>query len=140
MVAFLISTLVVVMGCSRDGGQAPMVSAEIPCHESETASLIDETGLLEAVTRVAHDEMEGRFPGSQGDRLARSYLADRLADLGYEPGFSDGSWQQPVAIVGVTSQLPELWSFGLEKRDHRLHFRGRVHGRRRTSPARVGFR
>ena len=48
--------------------------------------------------------MEGRGPGSDGDRRARAYLAGRMAELGYEPLF-DGSWEQPLAIVGVHPDL-----------------------------------
>ena len=55
--------------------------------------------------------MEGRLPGSDGDRRARAYLAARLGELGLTPAFGADGWEQPVPIVGVTSRLPETWSF-----------------------------
>ncbi|HSO21727.1 MAG TPA: peptidase M28, partial [Chondromyces sp.] len=75
------------------------------------AERIAAEGLRRDVSRLASDEFEGRGPGTEGDRMARSYLASRLAEAGCEPAFADGSWEQPVEIVGLTTELPELWSF-----------------------------
>jgi Zn-dependent M28 family amino/carboxypeptidase len=55
--------------------------------------------------------MEGRGPGTDGDRRARAYLARRLQQAGYEPAFAGESWEQPFSIVGVTTELPERWVF-----------------------------
>ena len=43
--------------------------------------------------------------------MTRQYLVDFLQDLGYEPGGPGGSWEQPVGLVGITSQMPESWTF-----------------------------
>jgi len=67
--------------------------------------------IRETVTQIAADEMEGRGPGTDGDRRARAYLAERLHRAGYQPAFSGESWEQPFSIVGVTTALPERWKF-----------------------------
>jgi len=77
-----------------------------------SASLaISAADLLADVTRLGGDEMEGRLPGSAGDRRARAYLAEQLGRIGFQPAFADASWEQPVTMVSVTSAMPEAWSF-----------------------------
>ncbi len=59
---------------------------------------------LRAHTRfLASDLLEGRLPGSRGDRLAQAYVAARLEALGLEPGAPGGGWLQEVPLVGVTT-------------------------------------
>jgi hypothetical protein len=66
--------------------------------------------LRDQITKISSDEFEGRGPMTRGDQAARAYLADQLKTLGYEPG--DGtSWEQPVELVGVKSELPAKWTF-----------------------------
>jgi Zn-dependent M28 family amino/carboxypeptidase len=69
-------------------------------------------GALEAPIRfLASDALEGRGPATRGDTLARLYLAAELQSLGYLPGGEKGGWEQTVDVVGVTAQLPAVWSF-----------------------------
>ena len=56
---------------------------------------------------LAHDLLEGRGPGTRGDELARLYLATALEGFGFRPGAQDGSWFQPVPIVGVTATIAQ---------------------------------
>jgi Zn-dependent M28 family amino/carboxypeptidase len=72
---------------------------------------IDAPGILGSVTYLGGDELEGRGPGTRGDRLAREYLAQRMERLGLEPAFAGDSWDQPFKIVGVDSRMPEDWTF-----------------------------
>jgi len=60
--------------------------------------------LLADASIVAGDEFEGRGPGSEGDAKARAFLAGRLAEIGYEPFFENGSYEQSVEIIGLTVQ------------------------------------
>jgi Zn-dependent M28 family amino/carboxypeptidase len=75
------------------------------------ADTIEAVGLLATTTAIAADEFEGRGPGTRGDRAARAYLAGRLESLGCEPAFPGGSWEQPFDIVGVSSRMPDGWTF-----------------------------
>jgi hypothetical protein len=79
--------------------------------EERASEVITEELLKSATTYLASDQLEGRAPGSRGDRLARKYLARWLGDLGCEAAAAGGSWEQPFDIVGMTSQLPPEWSF-----------------------------
>jgi Zn-dependent M28 family amino/carboxypeptidase len=88
----------------------------------DAVEVIQPEFLREAVTQLAADEMEGRGPGTDGDRRARAYLAQRLQKVGYQPAFAGGSWEQLFSIVGVTTDLPELWSFRT-KRGREVSFR-----------------
>jgi Zn-dependent M28 family amino/carboxypeptidase len=74
-------------------------------------SRINAAGLLADTKVLSDDALGGRGPGSPGDRKARAYLVKRLKEIGFEPGGSGGSWEQPFPIVGVTMQHPASWTF-----------------------------
>ena len=63
------------------------------------------------VVEISDDRYEGRGPGSEGDAMARAYLAIRMEELGLEPAAEDGSWEQPFDLVGVNSSQPDSWTF-----------------------------
>lgn len=88
----------------------PEAELVLPAKWNQAAQSIVADNLLADVTRLASDEFEGRLPGSDGDRLAREYLVQRLAEMGYEPAFGEDGWQQPVEIVGLTSRMPDEWT------------------------------
>ncbi len=77
----------------------------------DPASRITAKGLMTDIKALSDDAMEGRGPGSAGDKMARKYLIMRLQMLGFEPFGPDGGWEQPFPIVGVTMQHPETWAF-----------------------------
>jgi Zn-dependent M28 family amino/carboxypeptidase len=89
---------------------APAVA--IPDAVAATAKAQITSGALEAPIRfLASDALEGRGPATRGDTLARLYLASELRGMGYLPGGDSGGWEQSFDIVGVTAQLPAVWSF-----------------------------
>jgi Zn-dependent M28 family amino/carboxypeptidase len=67
------------------------------------------------VTIIAGDQFEGRGAGTEGDRKARKFLANRLAEMDYEPFFDGGSFEQPVEIIGLAVQDPQDLSFHNEE-------------------------
>ncbi len=77
---------------------------------SAVAASISAKRLEEHVAKISEDRTAGRSPGSPGARLARQYLAETMQGLGLEPAFN-GSWEQPIELVGITSQVPETWTF-----------------------------
>jgi Zn-dependent M28 family amino/carboxypeptidase len=100
----LLLCLVLLAGCSNGVERA--------------AAVIDEDLLRKDVTILAGDHMEGRAPGSYGDKLARKYLARRLGDMGCTAAAKGGVWEQPFDIVGMHSHMPEEWSFrGVDGRE-----------------------
>jgi hypothetical protein len=108
--------LVCLVGCGV--GDEPVSTASpvvLPDDAAAAASVITADALRESVTAIASDEMMGRGPGTEGDRLAREYLAGRLEAAGYSPAFGEHGWEQPMSMVGVTTELPEVWSFRNEE-------------------------
>ncbi|HEX5049525.1 MAG TPA: M28 family peptidase [Gammaproteobacteria bacterium] len=63
------------------------------------------------VTEIADDRYAGRAPGTPGDKRTRAFLAAELETLGFEPGAPNGSYEQPVELVGVRSTPPATWRF-----------------------------
>ncbi|GBC85006.1 Bacterial leucyl aminopeptidase [bacterium HR11] len=57
---------------------------------------------------LADDLLEGRAPGTRGDRLAARYIATRLAMMGLEPLEGAPDYLQPVPMVGVTARPEPL--------------------------------
>ena len=51
---------------------------------------------------LAHDSLEGRGPASAGDRKATAYIVSQFKKFGLAPGAENGTFIQPVPLVGVT--------------------------------------
>lgn len=75
------------------------------------ARVITPEYLREMTVELSDDRYGGRAPGTDGDRLARAFLANALADIGFEPGGDDGSYEQRFSLVGVRTHMPETWRF-----------------------------
>jgi len=69
------------------------------------ATAIRKDDLFAHVRFLADDALEGRGPGTRGDVLARNYIASQLQVAGCQPGGVDGTWNQPVPILGITSAV-----------------------------------
>jgi len=65
--------------------------------------VISGAALLEQITALASDELEGRAPGTHGETLTIDYLQQQFKKLGLEPGNPDGTYLQAVPLVGVSS-------------------------------------
>ena len=69
-----------------------------------------DTAALDAHLRfLASDLLEGRAPATRGGRLAAEYLAAQFQALGLEPAGANGTYFQPVALVGMTPQPTFSW-------------------------------
>lgn len=71
----------------------------------QAEKMITEEVLREHVTYLSSDELEGRGVGTDGDRKARTYIAEQLKKAGCVPAAADGSWEQPVPILGIKSNV-----------------------------------
>ena len=79
---------------------------------AEQAALqIDDAYMRGIIKEISQDSYEGRGPGTRGDEKTRKYLAERMAELGLQPGGEDGSWEQPFDLVGINSAQPDEWVF-----------------------------
>ena len=73
-------------------------SAQLP-RESEqkaAASHITETKLRADIRFLADDLLEGRGPGTRGDKLAQRYIVSQFESLGLKPAAPGGKWTQEV--------------------------------------------
>jgi hypothetical protein len=75
------------------------------------------------VKYLCRDELEGRFTGSRGERLATAYAAAYMQRLGLKPAGDDGGWFQPfeftsgvalgpgneLSATGRTYEIDEDW-------------------------------
>jgi len=62
---------------------------------------ISADSLRAAIAVLAHDSLEGRAPGTPGERKTIRFLTEQFEALGLEPG-NDGSWTQNVPLVSLT--------------------------------------
>ena len=67
------------------------------------AETIDTAGLFTHVARMSSDAFGGRAPASPGEDSTVAYLTEQFRALGLEPGNPDGSWTQPMTLVGIRS-------------------------------------
>ena len=112
-----ISWLIIIPMIVSCGGSEEPAAAVSPANEdtttmsSDPAQYITADLLRDYVIEISDDKYEGRGPGSRGDVKARTYLAGEMANMGLQPGNSDGSWEQPFELVGLTSAQPDEWTF-----------------------------
>ena len=58
------------------------------------------------VKYLCRDELEGRFTGSRGERLATAYVAAYMERLGLKPAGDDGGWFQPFEFTSGVALGP----------------------------------
>src|SRR4029077_17457164 len=77
---------------------------------------IDLDALLAHTKTLSSDEFEGRAPGTKGEELAVTYLADQFKKAGLKPGNTDGTYFQNVPPYGSTTQrAPRLFKKGAQQ-------------------------
>lgn len=90
-VAFIICAMIASSAC---GGAKAGPSAG--------QSTITADSLLAHIKDLAADSMQGRLPGTPGEEKTVAYLIAQFKAIGLEPGNPDGSWTQPVELLGFT--------------------------------------
>ena len=115
--------LFVLVACSKGEDSTPAVSGDAetanveaepnPFSGAALESVTTITGdkIREVVAEIGSDEYEGRGPGSAGDKKARDYISQKMAEMGFEPGAADGSWEQPFDLIGIHAAQPTSWTF-----------------------------
>jgi hypothetical protein len=93
--------LVAILGaCASERGSANAGAAR---STGEDALTVD--AVAGPLSFLADDLLEGRGPGTRGDELTRAYLAAAFRAEGLAPGGPNGSYVQPVPIVGMTASV-----------------------------------
>jgi Zn-dependent M28 family amino/carboxypeptidase len=86
--------------------------AGVPTAAQQAAEKIDPERIRASVKYLADDKLEGRGPGTEGDRMAAKYLADQFASYGVTPAGDNGSWYQKVPLYAVKT-VPDKTTFQL---------------------------
>jgi Zn-dependent M28 family amino/carboxypeptidase len=54
------------------------------------------------IRTISADEYQGRYPGTEGERMVLAWLQAQYEALGFEPGGPNGQWLQPVELKRYT--------------------------------------
>src|SRR5438270_13765083 len=89
---FIICAAALTAACSSDS----KTSAPAPSQHTAIGQLptIDVDGLLAHTRTLSSDAYEGRAPGTKGEELAVTYLADQFSKVGLKPGNTDGTYDK----------------------------------------------
>jgi Zn-dependent M28 family amino/carboxypeptidase len=60
--------------------------------------------VLDHIKVLASDEFEGRGPGTPGEEKTIAYLTGELRQMGLRPGNPDGTFLQPVPLIGFQAR------------------------------------
>src|SRR5258706_81690 len=94
------TALILTLVTATAAGAAAQRAAQIPV----------DTAAMDAHLRfLASDLLEGRAPATRGGRLAAEYIAAQFQALGLEPAGANGTYFQPVALVGMTPEPTLSW-------------------------------
>lgn len=100
--ALSLSVALVAVACGTPASQAPAPVADpIPA--------INAAALDAHLRYLSDDLLEGRAPGTRGGELAARYIAAQFQALGLDGAGADGSYFQPVALVGMTPEATLAW-------------------------------
>src|SRR5262245_8306648 len=100
--------------CERDSGTASSPArpaGRVTAQMDLAGQAITAVRIRDVIAEISDDRYGGRLPGTEGDTLTRRYLAAELKRLGFAPGAADGSYEQPVELVGVAAHPPATWRF-----------------------------
>lgn len=54
------------------------------------------------IRTISADEFQGRYPGTEGERMVLAFLQAQYEAMGLQPGGPDGQWLQPVELKRYT--------------------------------------
>lgn len=54
--------------------------------------------LSDGIRTISADEYQGRYPGTEGERMVLAWLQAQYEAMGLQPGGPDGQWLQPVSL------------------------------------------
>jgi Zn-dependent M28 family amino/carboxypeptidase len=99
-----LSLALALSACSSEPKPAPAQTAPSTSQHMPIGQLpgIDVDALLAETKVLSSDAFEGRAPGTKGEDLSVNYLADQFKKAGLKPGNTDGTYFQPVPLVGIT--------------------------------------
>jgi Zn-dependent M28 family amino/carboxypeptidase len=93
------------------GAAAPAAQATETDAAGDATQQISDPYVRGIIAEISSDAYGGRGTASPGDAKACKYLAERMAELGLEPGAADGGWEQRFDLVGLDTHQPKQWTF-----------------------------
>lgn len=95
--------MVVLLAGPVGAQKRPGSAARLTPQEKRVLDGLSDSQLRGHIRFLSHDLLEGRGPGTRGDRLTQEYISAQMELLGLEPAGTDGSWFQSFGLVGITS-------------------------------------
>jgi Zn-dependent M28 family amino/carboxypeptidase len=89
---------------------------------SNSPSLINENALRAHIKFLSDDLLEGRGTGARGGETAAKYIAAQMEALGLKGAGANGSFLQPVSLVGVKADPQTALTISSSKGTERLKF------------------
>jgi Zn-dependent M28 family amino/carboxypeptidase len=87
--------------------QAVHAAAQTVAPGDTVAAVITTASILEHTLALSDDSLQGRGPGSPGEKIAQRYLIREMESVGLEPGAGSDAWLQPFDLVRLTSSMPD---------------------------------
>ncbi|HJP93735.1 MAG TPA: M28 family peptidase [Pyrinomonadaceae bacterium] len=78
-----------------------LLSSALPQQRKVMSSAINEATLKAHIRFLSDDLLEGRGTGARGGEIAAKYIASQLEAIGAKGAGANGSFFQPVSLVGV---------------------------------------
>lgn len=94
---FILVALIVVGSPSFAQRYSPPSSALPALHQVTSGSIMSHVRFL------SDDLLEGRAPGTRGDRLTLAYISAQMEKLGLKPGGDNGTYLQKVSVLSLTA-------------------------------------
>lgn len=91
------------------GGYPPAGAAGADAPLADAIPPVSAAAMEAHLWYLADDLLEGRAPATRGGLLSARYIAAQYQALGFEPAGPDGSYFQPVALVGMTPHASLVW-------------------------------
>ena len=88
-----------------------MLANSIAAEPNASGDAISASNLNAIVQTLSSEAFEGRAPGTPGEEKTVNYLIDKMAAMGLEPGGTDGSWTQDVAMMRTQVKSPIAMTF-----------------------------
>jgi Zn-dependent M28 family amino/carboxypeptidase len=96
---------------SQEGGEPAQAwpSTRDPASAHSYAP-VDPERLSELTRELASDVLQGRAPGTEGERRTIAWLSGRFQAAGLEPGGDNGGWTQAVPLIRTQVRSPAAFT------------------------------
>ncbi|NKF20882.1 M20/M25/M40 family metallo-hydrolase [Solimonas marina] len=90
--------LILAAGCSHPAQHA---AAPAPTAPTAAAAKADPQRMMDTVKTLSSEAFEGRFPGTDGEKVTVDYLIQQFKAMGLQPGGANGQYTQQVPLLNT---------------------------------------